>query len=123
MRLRRKGVVSGREGGKGGGAQYRQNKIAQGGYCSSRDKQVRVRVPLFFDLERFLSFCPFFFGYYGGTSDSTRCLIISYLDAVVGVEEDWYTNRGRGRILATVQFICGGTEGRPGERWVVVDEV
>lgn len=111
------------KGGKEGGLSIAKVKSHQGGYFSSRDKQVRVRVPLFFDLKRFLSFCPFFFGYYGGTSDSTRCLIISYLDAVVGVKEDWYTNRGRGRILATVQFICGGTEGRPGERWVVVDEV
>lgn len=49
------------KGGKEGGLSIAKVKSHQGGYFSSRDKQVRVRVPLFFDLERFLSFCLFFF--------------------------------------------------------------
>lgn len=65
------------KGGKEGGLSIAKVKSHQGGYFSSRDKQVRVRVPLFFDLERFLSFCLFFFWIFLAVrAVFFRCLII-----------------------------------------------
>lgn len=53
------------KGGKEGGLGIAKIKSHQGGYCSSRDIQVRVRVPPFFDIERFLVVLSFFWILWG----------------------------------------------------------